>query len=152
MYRKKYISFPGWLPLIFAGSMLSGCVTEPVFHYTIQCEDNPQRQSAIPVWVAMQITEKELACFGDALRVECDYVYGIKNKDRAACRIYSEAIVAHLNQNISGNLGPANNASTEFIDRSVCIDTFIPGREALDCFDYIEAQIPLEKSGKEGGK
>lgn len=75
--------------------------------------------------------------------VESDYTYKIQEKDYEACRDYAKAAVRYLNQNNQFISGPINFEGVTYLEEGVCIDTFIPGREATDCFDFVQFKVPL---------
>ena len=130
---------------------LTGCVTaERWSDDTIQCEKDPRRQPAIHISRAFQLSSEELACFGSTLRVQCDLVHTITESDQAACRLYASALSTYLRRSACAIVQPSATAPITYSKGGVCIDTFIPGREAADCFDFVEAHIPLEKVEKPG--
>jgi len=99
---------------------------------------------AVPIERALALSADELACYGDELRVDCGLLHGITMDDRAACEIYLKAVLTHLERDRCPIVKPSTTTPISYKDQGVCIDTFIPGREADDCFDFIEASIRLE--------
>jgi hypothetical protein len=112
---------------------------------TAACPAPPKQMPALSVAGAFSLTSDELACYGDELRVQCGFLHGISPEDRAACETYTKAIVTYLTRELgSRNAEPTPMSPVRYKDGGVCLDTFIPGREMEDCFDYIEAGIRLE--------
>jgi len=130
-------------------SELGGCAalrkpvsTEPAG--PASCSTDPKHMTAVPIESALSLSADELACYGDELRVDCGFLHGITVDDRNACEIYVRAVVTHLERNRCLIVKPSTTIPISYKDQGVCIDTFIPGREAEDCFDFIEASIRLE--------
>ncbi|QQP96688.1 hypothetical protein [Lysobacter enzymogenes] len=68
---------------------------------------------------------------------------GTIEAQRAQCVELIAAALVLLNSRFSGDLAPVSAEQVSYEKRSACADTFIPGREGLDCFDWIEARVPL---------
>lgn len=119
---------------------LFGCATTTTNY---KCPADPSHMPHVLLSEAFQMSSHQLACYGSELRVNCGLLHGIKEEDRAACRVYVSAVATYLSRDAGATLTPAPNMPVTFKDGGVCIDTFIPGREADDCFDYIQASIPL---------
>lgn len=108
------------------------------------CSAPPDRMPAISVAGAFSLRADELACYGEELRVQCPLSHGITAEDRAACELYIKAITTYLSHELGcKTVEPDSPSSVRYKEGGVCLDTFIPGREMEDCYDYLEASIRL---------
>jgi hypothetical protein len=108
-----------------------------------KCPEEHERMPSVSVAEALQLSSRGLACYGSELIVDCGLLRGIKDDDRAACQTYVSAVVTYLSRDSCAVVRPSRVKPVTFEDAGVCIDTFIPGRELDDCFDFIQARIPL---------
>jgi hypothetical protein len=103
---------------------------------------------SVSVAEALQLSSRRLACYGGELVVDCGLLRGIKDDDRAACQTYVSAVVTYLSRDSCALVTPSRLKPVIYEDSGVCIDSFIPGRELDDCFDFIQARIPLVPVGE----
>lgn len=68
---------------------------------------------------------------------------GTIEAQRTQCVELVAAALVLLNSRFCDRLAPVSAEQVTYEKRSTCADTFIPGREGLDCFDWIQARVPL---------
>jgi len=95
----------------------------------------PDYVSALPL--------ESLKQHGATLIVACDWRQVQDAAYEKECREQLSAAVENLAQRFPDELEPIAIDELKFEDGGVCIDTFIPGREAADCFDYLRIVLPL---------
>jgi hypothetical protein len=108
-----------------------------------KCLFEPSRMPGVSVAEAFGMTSQQVACYGNELRLDCGLIHGISADDRLACRTYAAAVLTYLQRDSSAIVRPSEEREVTYEDSGVCIDTFISGRELDDCFDFIQAKIPL---------
>jgi hypothetical protein len=130
-----------------ASLLLLGCASTRLSSGSeAKCPADPSHMSNVSIAAAFDLTSQQLACYGSELRLECGLLHGISENDREACRTYTAAVVTFLSRDSCAIVTPSLRQPVQYKDSGVCIDTFVPGRELDDCFDFIEAKIPLEPS------
>lgn len=95
----------------------------------------PEYVSALPL--------ESLKQHGATLTVACGWWEVLDAAYEKRCREELSAVVADLAQRFPGELEPIAVDELKFENQGTCIDTFIPGREAADCFDYLRVKLPL---------
>ncbi|BAV98542.1 hypothetical protein [Lysobacter enzymogenes] len=68
---------------------------------------------------------------------------GTVQAQQARCAEQVAAALVRLNRRFAGTLAPVSPAQVTYRQRASCADTFVSGREGLDCYDWIQAQVPL---------
>lgn len=89
--------------------------------------------------------EAALRANGQAVKVGCRDLAntGTIEAQRAQCVELMAAALVLLNSRFSDRLAPVSAEQVSYEQRGTCADTFISGREGLDCFDWIQARVPL---------
>jgi hypothetical protein len=93
-------------------------------------------------WIASHRAPRKLV--GCTLRMTCGLTYERNTSYREACRGRATAFFAAVSDGWSASVCPIEADAIIYSDGGVCLDTFIPGREALDCLDFVEASAVLE--------
>ena len=99
----------------------------------------------IDIKSVLSLKHDEIICQGEFIQIQCELLYGIESEDRKACKGYTSTIVTYLNRNSLREGYYLSISDVLYSDEGICIDTFIPGREAADCFDFIRVSIPIRK-------
>ena len=124
--------------------ILQGCAnTEEWPEEMDYCAGKVPNRGSIRLSSVFELHSWDLEFMGKSISVECDYTYKIQERDYEACRDYARAAVTYLNQNNQFISGPIKFEDVTYSEEGICIDTFIPGREAADCFDFVQFKVPL---------
>ena len=100
---------------------------------------------SISIRNVLSLNHDEILCQGEVLEIECELRYGVSEDDKNICKMYAKTISEFLNRNSLRGRYYLDYEKVKYTDEGVCIDTFIPGREALDCFDFVKISIPIMK-------
>jgi len=89
--------------------------------------------------------EAALRANRDAVAVSCMDLAntGTIQAQQARCAELVAAALVLLNSRFADTLAPVSPAQVTYHERASCLDTFVPGREGADCFDWIQAWVPL---------
>lgn len=89
------------------------------------------------------LDSEEILCQGESLNIVCELRYSLEEEDKSICKEYANAISNYINRNKLPKGYKLVVQELAFREESVCYDTFIPGREAADCYDFLEIIIPI---------
>lgn len=89
--------------------------------------------------------EAALRANREAVAVDCmdPANAGPAQTQQARCAEQVAAALVRLNRRFADTLAPVSPAQVTYRQRASCADTFVSGREGLDCYDWIQAQVPL---------
>ncbi len=60
------------------------------------------------------------------------------------CKDLIPHVIALLNRKLDHAITPIDESGVTFETEEGCVDTFIPGREAMDCYTQIVARVPVK--------
>ncbi len=99
--------------------------------------------SASPPTISEQLS-------GCSLRIGCGEVVRADAAYREACLRSTDALLAELSAHWNRALCPIDPSTLRYEQGGGCYDTFIPGREAADCFEDFNTTIVLRAASECG--
>jgi hypothetical protein len=92
-----------------------------------------------------EITYRDLRNAKGTLVLTCPFTHSLDAKYISKCHKDAAAFVEEANRYWSEYVGPIHMTDIIFDNNGgACLDTFVPGREAADCFSFIYVRVPIK--------
>ena len=134
-------------PIVVAGAALAlaGCVTSDRDTSDPPATEICVPDNVMPLCRAEKALELPLEWLRqrDKLSLTCEWWSLVDASYEEQCHDEIRGVIATWALRFTNDLEPIEFEKLRFVRRSDCIDTFIPGREAADCFDYLVVDLPL---------